>query len=195
MKVVCKSDVVGALPVGTAPTTSSFSTKHLAPMDWAKTTARQYEKHLSFGIWCALYKRFGGKLFKYITFHLKTTPCKIQPSPLPHHFLCWCELMRDADGLALTALLMTQVLQNAGCWHCKDEHHEMLNTLMPRQHGRYFIDDIFKCIFLNENVWILLTISLKLVPKFPINNFSNWQYSSIGSDNCLAATIIWSNDG
>ena len=31
-------------------------------------------------------------------------------------------------------------------------------------------DDIFKCIFLNENVWILLKISLKFVPEVQINN-------------------------
>ena len=30
--------------------------------------------------------------------------------------------------------------------------------------------DIFKCIFLNENVWISIKISLKFVPKGPINN-------------------------
>ena len=36
--------------------------------------------------------------------------------------------------------------------------------------GRHFADDIFKCIFLNENVWIPIKISLKLVPKGPINN-------------------------
>ena len=29
-------------------------------MNWAKTTARGYKKHLSFGIWCDLYKRFYG---------------------------------------------------------------------------------------------------------------------------------------
>ena len=29
-----------------------------------------------------------------------------------------------------------------------------VNTLRPRQNGRHFADDIFKCIFLNENVWI-----------------------------------------
>ena len=45
-----------------------------------------------------------------------------------------------------------------------------INTLRPRQNGRHFPDDIFKCIFLNENVWILLQISLKFVPKGPINN-------------------------
>ena len=45
-----------------------------------------------------------------------------------------------------------------------------LNTLRPRQNGLHFPDDIFKCIFLNENVWISLKISLKFVPKGPINN-------------------------
>ena len=45
-----------------------------------------------------------------------------------------------------------------------------VNTLRPRQNGRHSTDDIFKCIFLNENVWILLKISLKFVLKGPINN-------------------------
>ena len=45
-----------------------------------------------------------------------------------------------------------------------------LITLRQRPNGRHFPDNIFKCIFLNENVWILITISLKFVPKGPINN-------------------------
>ena len=44
-----------------------------------------------------------------------------------------------------------------------------LNTLRPRQNGRHFPDDIFKCIFLNENVWIFIKISL-FFPKGRINN-------------------------
>ena len=44
------------------------------------------------------------------------------------------------------------------------------NTLRPRQNGRHFADDIFKCIFLNENIWIPIKISLKFVPKGSINN-------------------------
>ena len=47
----------------------------------------------------------------------------------------------------------------------------LFNTLRPRQNGRHFADDIFKCIFLNENIWILIQISLEFVPKGPINNF------------------------
>ena len=45
-----------------------------------------------------------------------------------------------------------------------------LNTLRPRQNGRHFADDMFRCIFLNENVMILAKISLKFVRKGPINN-------------------------
>ena len=44
------------------------------------------------------------------------------------------------------------------------------NTLRLRQNGRHFADDILKCIFLNENVWIPIEISLKFVPKGPIDN-------------------------
>ena len=43
-----------------------------------------------------------------------------------------------------------------------------LNTLKPRQNRRHFTDGIFKCIFFNENVWILIQIFLKFVPKCPI---------------------------
>ena len=48
--------------------------------------------------------------------------------------------------------------------------HPCLCTLRPWQNGRNFADDIFKCIFLNENAWISLKISLKFVPKVRINN-------------------------
>ena len=46
----------------------------------------------------------------------------------------------------------------------------LLNTLRLRQYGRHFADDILKYIFLKENVWISIKISLKFVPKGPINN-------------------------
>ena len=45
-----------------------------------------------------------------------------------------------------------------------------INSLRPRQNGLHFTDDNFKCIFLNENVWHLINVSLKFVPKGPINN-------------------------
>ena len=42
--------------------------------------------------------------------------------------------------------------------------------MRPRQNGRHFPDDIFKCIFLNENFGISIKISLKFVSKGLINN-------------------------
>ena len=63
--------------------------------------------------------------------------------------------------------------------------HVILNTLRPRQNGRNFADDIFKCIFLNENAWISIKISLRFVPQGPINN--------IPAPGRRQA-IIWTND-
>ena len=40
----------------------------------------------------------------------------------------------------------------------------------PRQNGYHFADDMFKCIFLIENVRISINISMKFVPKVQINN-------------------------
>ena len=53
------------------------------------------------------------------------------------------------------------------CWVSS---RPLLNTLRPRQNGRHFPDDIFKWIFLNENVWISINISLNFVPRGLINN-------------------------
>ena len=63
-KIVDHSDVVGASPVGAAPTTSSFSTQHLVSMDRAKTTARRDEKDLCFGTVCVLYWRIDGSVYE-----------------------------------------------------------------------------------------------------------------------------------
>ena len=46
----------------------------------------------------------------------------------------------------------------------------LFKSLRPRQNGRHFADNIFNCISLNENVWVPIKISLKFVPKGPINN-------------------------
>ena len=46
------------------------------------------------------------------------------------------------------------------------------NTLRSGQNGRQFPDDIWKCIFMNDNVWILFIFSLKFVPKVLIDIIS-----------------------
>ena len=67
-----------------------------------------------------------------------------------------------------------------------------LNTLRPSQNGRNFADVILKYVFLNE------MFKFRLKCHWSLFLWSNWQYSSIGSDNGLAPirrqAIIWTND-
>ena len=46
-----------------------------------------------------------------------------------------------------------------------------VNTWRPEYSHSHFADDIFKCILLNENIWIALEISVRFVPKVRINKF------------------------
>ena len=50
--------------------------------------------------------------------------------------------------------------------------HNDFNTLRSRQNCYHFADDIFKGIFLNENVWISLKISLKFIPEGAVDNIA-----------------------
>ena len=79
----------------------------------------------------------------------------------------WCVVISCHGGMSLVMCEPHTVLQ--------DYHHHifvwnLFNTLRPRQNGRHFADYFFKCIFLIENVSIAIKISLKFVPKGPINN-------------------------
>ena len=70
-------------------------------------------------------------------------------------------------------------------WNCVKLYQDvMINTLRPRQNERHFPDDILKCIFLNEIVWIPIKISLKFVPKGPINNIPS-----------LVQIMVWRRPG
>ena len=52
----------------------------------------------------------------------------------------------------------------------RQESTFLFSTLRLRQSGHHLPDDIFKCIFLNENVWISIKILLNFVPNGPVNN-------------------------
>ena len=71
-------------------------------------------------------------------------------------FLCWTNIWMDGRFVG--------DLRRMSLMWCH------FNTLRPRQNGRHFADDTFKPIFVNENVRLLIEISLKFVPKGPINN-------------------------
>ena len=52
---------------------------------------------------------------------------------------------------------------------CLQHIHVMMSS-PPGKNGRHFSDDSFKCIFVNEKFCILIEISLKYVPKGPLDN-------------------------
>ena len=61
-----------------------------------------------------------------------------------------------------------------------------INTLRPRQNGRHFADDNFKCLFLNENVWNSIKISLKFVRKVQLTIFQHWFRWWLGADQATS---------
>ena len=46
----------------------------------------------------------------------------------------------------------------------------LINSSSTGQNGRHFADDSLRCISVNENVCILIKISLRFVPDGPIDN-------------------------
>ena len=49
-----------------------------------------------------------------------------------------------------------------------------IDTLRFEQYGRRFSDDIFKCIFVNENVWISNKFHLSLSLRVHLSTFQHW---------------------
>ena len=62
------------------------------------------------------------------------------------------------------------------------------NTLRPKENGRHFADHICHAfIFVNENCWILIQISLKLVPRDPINTIQpHWFEYWLGAEQATS---------
>ena len=57
------------------------------------------------------------------------------------------------------------------CYYVINENvFHIVNSSRPRYNGRHFPDNIFKRIFLNENLWIATKILLKFIPQDPIKN-------------------------
>ena len=83
-----------------------------------------------------------------------------------HQAIIWTSVDLSSKvffGTLLRPLLKLLPHPSGGQW---------VNSSSCEQNGHHFTDDIFKCIFLNENVWISLKISLKFVPKVRINNIT-----------------------
>ena len=103
------------------------------------------------------------------------------PHPHPRHvdvintMMCWLTyLIKDIRGLGQSPF---------------GDHWYHVNSSPPGQNGHHLADDVFKSVNMNKKFCISI--------QGPIHNGSNWQYSSIGSDNGSAPTrrqaIIWTN--
>ena len=102
---------------------------------------------------------------------------------LPWMLLCWWKVSSNSN-LNLSVVCFYPTYLGFLCfiimWCFNDHKSNALwkwqhiltysDTLMLRQNGRHFPDNILKCIFLNDNVWISINLSLKFVPKGQINN-------------------------
>ena len=87
------------------------------------------------------------------------------------HGSSWSGLIKAEPGCVIER---AQLDPSHLCWehmhpfiHCLGGSPASFNTLGRRENGRHSAEDIFKCPFLNENVWISLRISLEFVPKVP----------------------------
>ena len=103
-------------------------------------------------------------------------------------FFSYCS--RHFTG-AWAALLVNCVSNLRMIWRL---WHPILTNWVWDNMAANFVDNIFKCIFLNENARISIKISLKFVPQGPINNIP-----TLVQTMSLAPTrrqsIIWTNDG
>ena len=70
---------------------------------------------------------------------------------------------------------------------------QCINTLRPRQNGRHFPDDIFRCILLNGNVWISNMFSLKFVPTVRMNTLRPRQNGRHFADDIFKLIFVNEN--
>ena len=101
---------------------------------------------------------------------------RIDSTIVSSHFLHTCPEHTFSSSFCVKEVYSDKALSNIHqgtvsikmpCYQFSNIH---FNTLRPRQNGRHSADGTFKFIFLNqENIWIPIKISLKFVPKGPIN--------------------------
>ena len=82
--------------------------------------------------------------------------------------LCMCPANEREHYIVMLSVIGWTHTQNDLCNICI-EWNENINTLSPEQNGWLFANNIFKCIFLNENRNIFIEILLKFVPGGSIN--------------------------
>ena len=126
---------------------------------------------------------------------------KSVPILIKLHIICF--RMQRVNLHTRASIILHQLchLSLAGCVHWsmqmspgKARHNSemLLGTLRQRQNGWHVEDRIFKCIFLNENIWSSIDISLKFVPKGQIDNFASLVHNGLAPTR--RQSVIWTND-
>ena len=117
------------------------------------------------------------ELFRFIIFTHLYANCLSQmasDAKLWCFLLCYFEQMvcmyNDISYVYIYIYILPLRLRCSVQQQPSNGHRLDINILRPKQNSRHFPDDIFKCIFLNENAWISHKISLKFVPKVRIGN-------------------------
>ena len=101
-------------------------------------------------------------------------------APVPNnnvHSWTWCFLYMLPNSLDHDYVPLKHGFELCGnhaipCIKAPLPHLASVDILRPRQNGRQIPGDIFKLIFSNENIGILIDISLKFVPKCLIDNLA-----------------------
>ena len=98
--------------------------------------------------------------------------CKTVVTPLLRHWSYHSLALSHWYVLVFssTNVIMDREIALACNWLFWGQCIFVINTLRTTQNGCHFPDNIFKCIFLNENISISNKISMNFVPKGPINN-------------------------
>ena len=106
-----------------------------------------------------------GPTLSQVMFHARSLVKWAYASLVAFNKHCLWLLLWMSLAWFLSLLLLLLSLWYVLCaWVC------LFNTLRPRRDGRILTDDIFKCIFFNENLLISSKISLTSVPWVLINN-------------------------
>ena len=139
---------------------------------------------VSWSVWCWQVSRYVGPMLVIIG--PTWTPCNLCTGSMASVTATWRGMPQGAYVSCRATIAMTTLFGWSSIIACCDVAEEMpatcwwwhgaattgmdSSTLRPTRNGRRFADDTFKRIFLNENVRISIKISLKFVPKGPINN-------------------------
>ena len=79
---------------------------------------------------------------------------------------CWCSICYSHNLINCHMLVLGHIFS----YFQRHVVENIVEHIEAEKSRRHFADDVFKRIFLNENVLISIKISLKFVPKGPINN-------------------------